>query len=162
MVSDPSRYSPRYVGLDEIPTDTTESYDTETKRRALYRAEPAFESDINGGDPIPQEDLTQLHTVAVATLATFELVQGAVSPESATLGDLVDDGERRSEYAQQFKDEYDQYVSRINNTSDEPGNDAVYYGSTSATTDSVATGTRSSGGMERRYPFRRDDRFPDD
>ncbi len=109
----PSEYTPTYIPLEALPIAIEEEYSAENKREALYQAEGKFELDRNGGEQIPTEDLTSVHKTAVANLATYHLVRGAVGNSDVTLGDLGDDGDQRENHAEQFLEVYNEALDAL-------------------------------------------------
>jgi len=152
----PQEYTPRYVALDDVPIDITDSYGIGEKREALFQAEGRFELDHNGGEEIPDEEITPYHQTAVANLATHHLTRGAVGNDDVTLGDLDDGGDQRESHAQQFKDTYLELVDALaeSGPEDQPG---TYFG---ATGDSEGPVTVNSGPYSRRHDL--GERFPYD
>lgn len=156
---DPTNYTPIYVDVEDIPVAGEDQYRYEEKVRALFQAEARFEMDVNGGREIPGADLSRLHVAAVLALGTYNLVRGARSPSEPTLGDLEDDGNDREDYAERFLEDYNSLVDTLANNDDGGG---VYYGATNTSrAGNTAVNTRNPLEMEKYYPFRREDRFPD-
>lgn len=143
----PRNYTPRYIELDDVPIDITDSYSVAEKREALFQAESRFELDENGGEEIPNEEITPYHQTAVANLATHHLTRGAVGNDDVTLGDLEDGGDQRESHAQQFKETYEELIDAIAETgpNEQTG---VYFG---VTGDDDGPVTVNSGPYSRRH-----------
>jgi len=161
-------YQPRYVPTQEIPVEGPDSYDIEDKRRALFQAESKLDTDINGGEPISEENIHPIHRFAVLNLATYHLVRSAVSPRDTTLGDIANDGDRRETYAKQFLETYNEAVDSLAETDVTDGDDdsGRYYGATGSSDGSGSYSTvvndRWEDRMEHEYPYSEDERFPDE
>lgn len=166
MSFDLSSYQPRYLPESEIPVEGPDSYDVEDKRRALFQAESRLDTDLNGGEQIPDGELHPMHRYAVLNLATYHLVRSAKAPEDTTLGDISDSGDQRDEYAEQFREAYQSAIESLSQTDvrdDDAGDSGRYYGASGSGDGgySVTANTRDDDGIETEYPYGEDDRFPD-
>lgn len=153
-IENPSTYEPKYGSLSDIPITGPDTYTDGQKRQALFNAEGTLELDLNGGDPISDNQVTRAHQIAVGYLGTHNLTYGSVAPEDTTLGDLADSGSRRDEYSSHFLEEYDRMIEKIiDSASGDIGG--------TRSNHSVAVNTRDPEATEEWYPQRRDARFPD-
>ena len=143
----PEDYTPKYVRLEDIPLEVPDSYSVAEKSEALFQAEPTFEFDYNGGETVPDTELTPLHQTAVANLATYHLVRGAVGNQDVTLGDLGDGGEQRESHAMQFKESYDEALDSLFESGPDTQS-GTYFGATEQD-DSVTTA--NTGPYSRRH-----------
>lgn len=143
----PREYTPIYIGIDDVPLEINDSYDTPDKREALFQAETKLELDRNGGEPIPTDRITPAHQTAVANLATHYLTRGAVSNDDVTLGDLGDDGDQRESHSTQYKDAYDEFIDAMSEIG-EGGQSGVYYGAAGSGGKSISV---NSGKDSRRH-----------
>ena len=107
----------KYVqSLDDVPVTggIGKSWETEDIFEAVETGEQKLEGDVNEGQPIPQSEVVPLHGEAAATWATYRLVVGMKSPDSATRGDSLDEGDQRMEFAQELKSMYRSHKKTIN------------------------------------------------
>lgn len=151
-------YVPKYVDLEDVPIEGPDTYEDSAKRRALFEAESEFELDVNGGDVLPDDSVTDSHMVAVCNLATYNLVNSAVAPDDVTLGDMADGGGQSREYADSYLEAYMRIVSKIQDSDELGPDDDTGHGRNYST----SVNTRDADAMDRKYPFNRDDRFPDE
>lgn len=107
-------YSPKYISLDDIPVQIPDDYSDQEKYEALELAESSLEADINGGNAIPQSELTPLMEAALKQKGTCELAKGSEHPDDVALSDLDDTGSTKIDYANEgFCDEYENIVDKI-------------------------------------------------
>lgn len=111
--SDESDY--KYVeGRDSVPvsgSDIGQNWSNSRIDNAVEDGETKLESDVNEGREISNPE--HIHGQAAATWATYRLVLGFKSPDSATRGDSLDEGGQRMDYAKQLKEDYYDYVQSI-------------------------------------------------
>lgn len=165
MSTDPATYDPKYVDPDGIPISGPDDYTQSQKRRALFQAEAQFEGDVNSGVELDPDEVGQIHRAAVQALGTYKLVQGASAPDSTTLGDLADGGDRRETYAEQFEEDYNDFVETINSRVGSDSENRVYFGATGDSSDgsgSITVNGRNPDTLNDDYPFDRRGRYPDD
>lgn len=107
-------YSPTYIdSLEDLPVSGPDDYSPGEKRKALFNAEPEFELDVNEGEEISSDEVTDTHRVAVLNLATHKLTGAAEGPSDVTLGDMADGGGAINEYSSQFLETYERLVDKI-------------------------------------------------
>ena len=104
-----------YANPADVPLGTIDPFDLDQKTRAVERASSRLESDINDGAPL--ESPGGIHADAVENLASYRLLRPAVGPGEANYGLVEDYGERQLEYVQTYKEEYDDIVESINESS---------------------------------------------
>lgn len=109
----------RYATLSDIPLTGPDPFTDPQKDAALAAANARLEADVNDGEVI--ESPEQIHTHAVSTYATYVLVVGPKSPDSATLGDLSDEGARRMEFARELRQIYEDIVESIKKSGGDEG-----------------------------------------
>ncbi len=143
--TDPDAYTPKYVTTSDVPIEVPDDYSESEKRTALFNAEADLELDLNGGDEIPQNEITQSHVKAVVNLATYHLVRPAVSPDDVTLGDLGDGGDQREAHAEQYVETYEREIQKI--AENVGGESGVYYGASGGGEGPFTANTR----QEHRY-----------
>jgi len=143
--TDPDTYDPKYVEISDVPIEVDDVYDEKDKRTALFNAEADLELDLNGGEQISQDEITQSHVKAVVNLATYHLVRPAVSPNDVTLGDLEDGGDQREAHAEQYVETYEREIQKI--TENVGGQSGTYYGASGEGEGPFAVNTR----QEHRY-----------
>lgn len=150
-----NEYSPKYVELEDVPIAGPDEYDDSAKRRALFEAESTLELDVYDGQEIPSDDLISAHRAAVMNLGTHILTHSAVSPDDVTLGDMADGGSQSMDYSSKYLERYERLIERIQGTSGGASNSG--HGNFS-----VSQNTRDADAMEGKYPFSRDDRWPNE
>jgi len=143
----PDDYTPKYVRLDDIPLEVPDSYSVDEKSEALFQAEPTFEFDYNGGETVADDELTPLHQTAVANLATYHLVRGAVGNQDVTLGDLGDGGDQRESHAMQFKETYEAALDSLFESGPDTQS-GTYFGASGTGDEST---TANAGPYSRRH-----------
>lgn len=111
-----SDYEPKYVkSLDDVPLSGPDDYSPEDKRKALFSAETELELDVNGGDQIPAEQVTDSHRLAAINYATHDLTHAAADSSSPTLGDMSSGG-TATQYASKYMETYNNLVDKILST----------------------------------------------
>ena len=76
-----AEYEPRYVNISDVPIgNATEGIGETDKRLALKEAEGQLETDVNGGEQISDEHVSNAHWGAVRNLVSFVLYHPAVDP----------------------------------------------------------------------------------
>jgi len=108
-----TEYEPVYVDLDDIPLSGPDDYAVEEKRKALFHAESSMELDVNNGDPVKPENLSNSHRSAVMNLATHVLTHAAEEPSDVTIGDMQDGGGTITEYSSRYLEEYQRIVKAL-------------------------------------------------
>jgi hypothetical protein len=123
-------YSPRYVGLNDIPVQIPDDYTDTQKLSAIEFAEISMELDLNDGIPLSDKQLQDVEPMVISAVkqkATCELAKGAEDPDSVALTDLSSGGSTKSDYATDaFCDRYDEIIMKIEKSSllgDETGGD---------------------------------------
>jgi len=110
-------YSPKYVQFDDIPVQIPDDYSNKEKQAALEFAEATAELDLNEGEDLPGQAMTNLGTMiraAIKQKATCELAKGSEHPDDVALTDLADDGSTKSDYAADaFCDRYDELIDKL-------------------------------------------------
>lgn len=162
MATNVHDYDPKYIDdLSDVPVAGPDDFPNQEKQRAVFEAETRLESDVNNGQEIPQQNLTDTHTLAVLLFATYRLQAQIEDPTDVRLGDAHNDGtvrEERASFGSHYKTDYEELVDRINQRS-EAGSPGVYFGAVGdGTQTGVATNTRD-GDIIDRYPFSENDRF---
>lgn len=108
-----TEYQPVYVDLDDIPLSGPDDYAVEEKRKALFHAESSMELDVNNGDSVKPEDVSNSHKSAVMNLATHVLTHAAEEPSDVTIGDMQDSGGTITEYSSRYLEEYQRIVKAL-------------------------------------------------
>lgn len=147
-----TNYAPKYVDLEDVPVAGPDNYSDGAKRKAMFEAEATLELDTNDGMEILDHEITSAHRAAAMNLGTHILTHSAGSPDDITLGDMSDSGGQSMDYASKYLERYERMVEKIN---------ATAQGAKDSRNVSVSTNTRDSSAMSHKYPYRRDDRFPD-
>ena len=84
-------YSPRYVGLNDIPVQIPDDYTDTQKLSAIEFAEISMELDLNDGIPLSDKQLQDVEPMVISAVkqkATSELAKGAEDPDSGGPTDL--------------------------------------------------------------------------
>lgn len=115
----------KYIeSLSNIPV-TGEGFDstwsTSKKLDAAEDGESKLEADVNDGQVINSPE--SIHGYAAATWATYRLVLGMKTPDSATRGDSLDEGGERMSFADHLKSDYYEYVDSITRASGDESED---------------------------------------
>lgn len=107
-------YQPKYVeSLEDVPIAGPDiSYDDGDKRLALYHAESKLELDVNDGQEIPSDELTDSHKSAAMYLATHILTHAAADPADVTLGDMSSPG-TEIDYSSHYLESYNNIIDSI-------------------------------------------------
>jgi len=110
-------YSPKYVGLNDIPVQIPDDYTDRQKLAALEFAEISLELDLNDGAALTAKQLAVVEPMIISAVkqkATCELAKGAEDPDSVALTDLSDTGTTKTDYAfEAFCDRYDEIIDKI-------------------------------------------------
>lgn len=112
-------YDPKYADVEDVPVTGPDPFTEADKRRALAAAEAQLESDVNDGEGI--ESPEYIHRHASASFGSYVLATGPKSPDSATLGDMADEGSGRMDFAHELLAMYDRAVESILGASDDEG-----------------------------------------
>lgn len=116
----------KYIdSLDEIPVagdfpDST--WSSNDKLSAAEDGESKLEADVNEGQELNTTE--NIHSEAAATWATYKLVLGTKSPDSATRGDAMDEGSERMAFADRIKEMYNDYIDSIVEAEHDTGTDS--------------------------------------
>lgn len=109
----------RYATKSDVPLTGPDPYTAADKDAVIESANARLEADVNDGQLI--ESPEEIHSHAVAAYATYLLSIGPKSPDSATLGDLADEGPRRMNFAEQLYQIYTDCVDSISKASGDEG-----------------------------------------
>lgn len=110
-----SSYDPKYATLDDVPVTGPDPWTDADKRRALQAGESQLEADVNDGTTINSPE--HIHAFASAAWANYLLAVGPKSPDSATLGDMSDEGSGRMDFAHELLAMYNRAIESINQAS---------------------------------------------
>ena len=120
-------YSPKYLdSIDDVPVQIPDNFNQSAKEDAVELAEALIELDLEDGESLGT--VTPVHKAAIKQRATCELAKGAADPDSATIGDIQDDGTSKSDYAHEaFCDHYNDMVEKIRNFMEEDTGGVMVY-----------------------------------
>lgn len=104
-------YEPKYIELEDVPINGPDNYSSSDKRKAIYSAESALELDVNGGEVIPKDEITNAHKSAVMNYATHILTHGNEDSAQSTIGDMSQG--TNTEYYTKFLDRYKSLVDNL-------------------------------------------------
>lgn len=116
-----SSYSPKYIDVDRVPIAGPGAHSDGEKLDAIEYAEATLEADVNDGNRISDADVESVHSLAVNAYASYILGTGPIEPSSIKAGDFADDGDGRSDFANQMLSMYDRAVASINNATQDFG-----------------------------------------
>ena len=113
---------PKYLdSVEDVPSSGPDPYSRRAKGRAIRYAEAQLESDINDGNPLDPADVEPIHKEAITFLATYRLAIDPKSPDSATMGDLADEGPGRMGYADRLLELYERAITAIGQAEGDAG-----------------------------------------
>lgn len=117
----------KYIdGLAAIPTSGPEPFSDDEKLAAAEPAEAKLEADVNDGVEIGPDQRTTLHGSAAAAWASYLLVYGGESPQSALGGDLVDGSSSDvAEFAESHREVYRSYTASIEDSEADESSDST-------------------------------------
>lgn len=118
----------RYVeSKDKIPVTGDgigRNWEDDEIHEAVETGEQKLENDVNNGEQIDSPQ--QIHGEAAATWATYKLVLGMKAPDSATRGDMLDEGSERMAFADRLNRMYSSYVDSILGTGEDASHEVTF------------------------------------